>query len=719
MPKVPVYESAQVAPTATPAPYDSGVNARTLSEGQAGTEGMQNMGRALQGAGDLFSNEAVEAQALANQVRVDAALNQVRQRQLELTYNPDEGYVNKKGAAALDPDDMGRSLPQRYTERLQETINTAVDGLGNDLQRRVFEQHAAALSTQFTGNVQGHMLQEYRQFGMETQQGTVRLAADAAKLNWGNPDQIATQIQSAQAAVWKAGQIAGEPANLTKAKMQETTSAIHTGVIGAALENNNPAYALAYINAKKSEMTADDLLKANSVVKSDMRARVATSAAQNAMTTLQSKLAPTDVDRVIQITAQSESGNRETNADGTVVTSSKGAKGSMQVLDSTNRDPGYGVVPAKDDSLAERKRVGQDYLKAMVRNYGGDMAKAWAAYNGGPGTVDNAIADARKNGGDWLARMPKETQAYVSKNVAALNSVGTAPLPSRQDVHNNIREQLGPNPEPRLLQAALAEGSRVYDDFMKDRGTQGNNAMVAAQQWLIQNNGNMPALPPALRQAVTQYAPDKFDNLIEFSKKVGKGENLTNMPAYLDAVAHPEELTKMSDSAFNHFAITNFSQTDAKHIAALRQSELTGKEDLSAGGLNRAALNTTLNNRLLAIGINPTPKDIGEKTRVGTIQKFVTDSIFDQQRQLGRKMTAQEVTDFVDTTMAKNLQFRNTLFGVEVNSWSQNMVNMKVGDIPSDSLNNIRAALANAGNTKPTDDQILRTYWTSKAKNGR
>jgi soluble lytic murein transglycosylase len=709
MPTVPTYDSPQVLPTGATAPYRQPAAIDT----QGSARQMQGAGAAMQDVGALLTQEEVNAQAMANQVRVDAALNTVRQQQLALTYDPEHGYLNKKGATALDPDPLGRSLPQQYGEQLNDTISSTAASLGNDAQRRVFGEQAAALATQFGGDVQRHMLQEFRSFGLETQQGTIRLAADAAKLNWDAPDQIDAQVHSASAAVWKAGQINGEPASLVSAKIKETTSAIHAGVIQAALENNNPAYALAYIDSKKGEMTADDLLKANGIVKADMRARVATGVAQTAMASLRPKLAPTDADRVLQITMQSESsGDRD--ALGRFVPGQGHAKGDMQVMDATNGNPGYGVAPAKDGTPEERSRVGRDYMLAMVKNYGGDMAKAWAAYNAGPGRVDDAIAAAKKSGGDWLAAMPKETRDYVAKNTAALQKSATAPIPSQQDVHDAIRAQLGANADPKVLQAALAEGTRLYTDFTNDRKVKDENATLAAQQWLVKNSGNLAALPPELAQAVTQNAPDKFDNLIDFAKKLAKGENTTNMAAYLDAVANTEELAKMPQSVFNHFVMTNFSQTDGKHIAALRQAEIDGSESSGAGSLNRPALNTALNSRLEAIGVNPTPKSLEEKARVGSIQKFVTDGIFAQQKQLGRKMTAQEVSEYVDQTMARNVTFRNTFLGATTGTTQQNLMGMKVSDIPGESLTAVRAALAARGNVRPTDDQILRTYWTSK-----
>jgi hypothetical protein len=92
--------------------------------------------------------------------------------------------------------------------------------------------------------------------------------------------------------------------------------------------------------------------------------------------------------------------------------SPKGAEGSMQVMPATQTDPGFGVTPARDHSPEELARVGRDYFGAMQARYPDDIAKAFAAYNAGPGTLDAAI---KAHGADWLAHMPAETQAYVAK----------------------------------------------------------------------------------------------------------------------------------------------------------------------------------------------------------------------------------------------------------------------------------------------------------------
>lgn len=128
---------------------------------------------------------------------------------------------------------------------------------------------------------------------------------------------------------------------------------------------------------------------------------------------------------MVAITAQSESGNRNYAPGGGILTSPAGAQAAMQTMPGTQRDPGFGVAPARDESVGEKNRVGRDYLAAMVSRYG-DPAKAWAAYNAGPGRVDAAIA---RGGENWLAAMPAETRAYVAKNVARLSGgrSGAAP----------------------------------------------------------------------------------------------------------------------------------------------------------------------------------------------------------------------------------------------------------------------------------------------------
>lgn len=87
-----------------------------------------------------------------------------------------------------------------------------------------------------------------------------------------------------------------------------------------------------------------------------------------------------------------------------------GAEGTMQVMPNTQTDPGFGVVPAKDKSPEELKRVGRDYFQAMKDRYKDDTL-ASIAYNMGPGKTDDWLT---KTNGNFKA-LPAETQSYIGQ----------------------------------------------------------------------------------------------------------------------------------------------------------------------------------------------------------------------------------------------------------------------------------------------------------------
>jgi hypothetical protein len=82
------------------------------------------------------------------------------------------------------------------------------------------------------------------------------------------------------------------------------------------------------------------------------------------------------------------------------------AKGEMQVLDSTARDPGYGIRPARAGDPDDLARVGREYFGKMLNKYG-DPKLAAIAYNWGPGNTDKWLM-----AGADPSKLPRETQKY-------------------------------------------------------------------------------------------------------------------------------------------------------------------------------------------------------------------------------------------------------------------------------------------------------------------
>jgi hypothetical protein len=119
--------------------------------------------------------------------------------------------------------------------------------------------------------------------------------------------------------------------------------------------------------------------------------------------------APRGIEALTAYVLDKESGGRRYDKSGKILTSSKGAEGEMQVMPMTQRDPGFGVKAARDNSPEEKARVGRDYLNALYNKYG-DEKLAAIAYNMGPGATDKWL----KAGAD-VSKLPKETRGYIAQ----------------------------------------------------------------------------------------------------------------------------------------------------------------------------------------------------------------------------------------------------------------------------------------------------------------
>ena len=128
--------------------------------------------------------------------------------------------------------------------------------------------------------------------------------------------------------------------------------------------------------------------------------------------------APTSsFDAVFNKLINAESGGKHLDASGKLLTSEAGAGGISQVMPKTALRPGYGVKPMQDKSEQEYLRFGKDLLKAYQKEFDGDIEKAVAAYNAGPGSVKKAIKAAAESGKEWWSHLPKkrETLPYMTK----------------------------------------------------------------------------------------------------------------------------------------------------------------------------------------------------------------------------------------------------------------------------------------------------------------
>ena len=596
MPRVPTYDNFQQMPAQFQPVQIHPAMPRVDPGAQAA-----NFGQAAQRAGAVAMDMELEALKQANQLRVDDALNKALEAEMRLAYDKDAGYTSQRGLSALERE-SGKPLADEYDEEFGKAVESIGAGLGNDYQRQVFGQAIAKRRAAFRAGAMKHEADEFRTYTLSVREGTIATRMQQIGLNYANPEVIDEAITSIRAATYDAAKLQGKSAEWADAQARKMASNAHKTAIAAALEKNDVAYADRYLKRYGKDMEADDLLQTTGLITKEMDLRVGTSAATEAMGRWAPKIVPGDMDRLTNIVMGIESAGRRYDASGKLIegpaTKYGTAKGEMQVLDGTNRDPGYGVKPAADDSPEERARVGRDYLAAMVREYDGDVSKALAAYNWGPGNLDKAV---KEHGPNWLQAAPEETRSYVERGVREFGAgAGRGKRPSLAEIKADLRGDPMLAGNPARLKAAEEAAEKQYRDIEAAEKQATDEALDTAYRGLYANGGNMNALPVSVRAMIPG---DKLGAVMGFADTVRKsGGAVHNPEAWAQVLSMPREsLAAMSPIEFfrefrphlddthleKGYALLNDARgevgTDAKHLEVITTANRVKKAAIDAG----------------------------------------------------------------------------------------------------------------------------------------
>jgi soluble lytic murein transglycosylase len=707
--KIGMGSFGQVVPRSGLSPTAPSFNPGDTSGGVA--EAGMRLGNTIQQVAEPY---IVKAEQEADASAVFAARRALDDWERKNVYDPKDGAIARRGADALD---LPATLPKAFDEHAQEVAK----GLTTQRQRMAFNEVATSRRSQIGAFADRHALQEKRTYDEGQYQADIGSFMNRAALMASTGDLAGADVETRMAQTRTTGYMRslGKSEEEIGAKVREIASKASVTTVNLLLEQDLPMKADEFLKKNAGSMNVEDLLRAKSVVSRAVDARVGLTVASDVIkSAVMPAFAPSDTTRLVTLAGdldfnrlneakrKIESGNRDFNKDGSVVTSKTGAKGKDQVLDSTNRDPGFGVVPARDNSLAERSRVGTDYMAAMLKEFKGDVPKALAAYNAGPGAVQTAIKDAEKDGSNWLAKLSPEAQAYVPKVLKAYESGDGAPaVPTLASLHQQVREKVGLD-SPQRLKVALDDVSRQYKDMLDGKKQADDSNAERGYKWLAENGGRFSQMPAAIRAAIPVK---EIDNLMNYGQRVAKGDDITNPVMFQKMATDDAWLKGMTDAEF-FIKTRQLSEADAEKMAMRRGSLLNKPTGQKPTDMDTAGVNAVLNNRLSQIGIDPTPKDsTSDAQRVGTIRRHVWDQVLQAQAAAGKKFNDQEITKVVDGLFAKSVSFQTTFLGVNTGKTSQRLLAMKPGDIPTDVRSRLEKDFKAAG-IEPTDGDLLGAY---------
>jgi soluble lytic murein transglycosylase len=249
---------------------------------------------------------------------------------------------------------------------------------------------------------------------------------------------------------------------------------------------------------------------------------------------------PVNPEDVFKRMQQVESGNRDFDAQGRPITSPAGAMYRNQVMPATAANPGYGIRPAQAQTPEEYNRVGQEYYQAMLQKFGGDTQKAAAAYNAGPGRVQQNI---QANQGQMnVAQLPRETQGYLQKIGQAVSNI----IPSAQ---------------AGTVPTAMPPGQNARDDRMM-----------------------RPTVPVAPTAPVAMPPPDSVINnqVAQYEQRQAPALNLPPDPfqQYLNLQDNPKDLINFGYDATVPDNLQKRARVRAQELLTQEQGLNTAKEKL-------------------------------------------------------------------------------------------------------------------------------------------
>lgn len=215
----------------------------------------QRLQSATMGALSSVADYQKEQKERADQVAHIAADTKASETQTTIT----TAIQKMKGQDALGAQDYAQARWDTDMAKIQ-------DGLVGQNQKLAFARTAAQRWQELNKSVQTHTSNEMENFGDQTFQGAMNQSRNATVVNAGDDEIIGQELEHQKALMdgWAKRKGIPQDSDIYKNKLTAETSATHLGVVNARIEAGLDDGAQKYYDTHKSEMSAEDILHAES-----------------------------------------------------------------------------------------------------------------------------------------------------------------------------------------------------------------------------------------------------------------------------------------------------------------------------------------------------------------------------------------------------------------------------------------------------------------------
>ena len=173
--------------------------------------------------GETYAAFKVEEEK-TNVLRAEEAYSKLREKQLDLTYGTQNGFMNLKGSAAVD-----RPLGKEWGERFNQAYKTLESELGNDDQKQKFRQRATIARLQYDEGLLRHLASENDALAKQTTANGIKSEVAIVAAQPLNEAAMATSMERLNSLIDKEverqglrGSAATEAADIAKRNVRDT-----------------------------------------------------------------------------------------------------------------------------------------------------------------------------------------------------------------------------------------------------------------------------------------------------------------------------------------------------------------------------------------------------------------------------------------------------------------------------------------------------------------
>ncbi|WP_343684001.1 hypothetical protein [Asticcacaulis sp.] len=284
MPTVPEVRGPSVRQTVSPS--STLRNPLTVEAATLPGQQLEQSGQAMQRAGQGFGAVFQQAHEDANATLLNEAYNELINDAIKFKLDPKDGYTAYKGGQAVQGIE-GKPLAAAYGERLQKRKADIGMRFKDPQAQARWEQVSAPLLRQFDADALVYEAEQGKVYQAQTRAGTLETTKNVILADPSNTAINAFHFDRAKSAIAQEADSLGLSGEARDGFLKETFGTkVVQPVIAGLLASNRPAQALAFYEANKDQLAAEDQAAIGSKLQEAAGAQVGLAAVDGVWSTL-------------------------------------------------------------------------------------------------------------------------------------------------------------------------------------------------------------------------------------------------------------------------------------------------------------------------------------------------------------------------------------------------------------------------------------------------